>query len=161
LIGVAIKSLRSSGVNLTKVWSILSVLRESIAQSSNKSDAADFLSDLPDPLPAPRSATYHNTRTTRTADPNAAFVAQSSQMVPVLVALTEAALKTEAVRAEIEEGVKEGKDKVREGREGLKIENDRWEKEKETEKDPKAPGVRRLALSFCADLSYTSGSSCR
>jgi hypothetical protein len=74
-------------------------------------------------------------------------------MVPVLVALTEAALKTEAVRTEIEEGVKEGKDKVREGREGLKIENDRWEKEKEKEKDPKAPGVRRLSL-FHANVSY-------
>jgi hypothetical protein len=65
-------------------------------------------------------------------------------MVPVLVALTEAALETEVVRAEIDEGVKEGKDKVREGREGIKIENERWEKEKEQEKDPKTKEVGRL-----------------
>jgi hypothetical protein len=65
-------------------------------------------------------------------------------MVPVLVALTEAALETEVVRAEIDEGVKEGKDKVREGREGIKIENERWEKEKEQEKDPKTKEVGHL-----------------
>ena len=142
--GDAIKALRASGANLTKVWAILASLRESIGQSSGISHAADSLSNLPDPLAAPSSVTYHNTRTTRTANANAVLVAQSSQMVPVLVALTEAALETEVVRAEIDEGVKEGKDKVREGREGIKIENERWEKEKEQEKDPKTKEVGRL-----------------
>jgi hypothetical protein len=71
-------------------------------------------------------------------------------MVHVLVALIEAALKTEVLRGEIEEGVKEGKDKVREGREGIKNENERWEKEKEKEKekDPKTKEVRLSRFSF-------------
>lgn len=66
-------------------------------------------------------------------------------MVPVLVALTEVALQTDVVRAEIEEGVKEGKDKIREGRDGVKLEHDRWEKIKELEKDPKTKEVRYLS----------------
>jgi hypothetical protein len=152
LIGDAIKQLRGSAANLTKVWAILASLRESIGQSSNISDAADFLSNLPGPLPGPSSVSYHNTRTTRTANANAVLVAQSSQMIPVLVALTEAALETEVLRADIEEGVKEGKDKVREGRECIKNENERWEKEKEKEKDPKAKAVSHL-FPLCDSLT--------
>ena len=67
-------------------------------------------------------------------------------MVPVVVALTEAALETEVLRADIDEGVKEGKDKAREGRECIKNENERWEKEKEKEKDPKAKAVSPFPL---------------
>ena len=76
------------------------------------------------------------------------LVTQSSQMVPVFVALIEAALETEVLRGEIEEGVKEGKDRVRKGREGIKNENERWEKEKEKEKDPKAKEVRFSRFDF-------------
>jgi len=76
-------------------------------------------------------------------------------MVPVLVALIEAALKTEVLRGEIEEGVKEGKDKVREGREGIKNENERWEKEKEKEKDPKTKEVRLSRFSFFTVVTDT------
>lgn len=86
---------------------------------------------------------------------NTVYVAHSSQLVPVLVALTEAALETEVVRAEIEEGVKQGKDKVREGREGLKLEQERWEKLKEKEKDPKskeAGSAVIIRISFEAKL---------
>lgn len=139
------KELRAGGANLTKVWAILASLRESIGQSHDISHAAKSLSNLPDPLPAPSSVTYHNTRTTRTTNANTFLVAQSSQMVPVLVVLTEAALKTEVVRTEIEEGVKEGKDKTRESREQIKIENERWEKE-EKEKDAKSTAVGRFYL---------------
>ena len=153
LIGDAIKELRAGGANLTKVWVILSSLRDSIGQSSDISNAANSLSNLPDPLPAPSSVPYHNTRTTRNANASAVLVAQSSQMVPVLLALTEAALKTEVVRIEIEEGVKEGKDKAREGKEAIKLENERWEKEKGEEKDPKAKEVG-LSPPFCLEFQH-------
>ena len=69
-------------------------------------------------------------------------------MIPVLVALTEAALETEVVRVEIEEGVKQGKDKAREGREGLKLEQERWEKLKEKEKDPKSKEVGFAVITY-------------
>lgn len=86
---------------------------------------------------------------------NMIYIAYSSQMVPVLVALTEAAMETVVVKAEIEEGVKEGKDKTREGREGLKLEQERWEKLKEKEKDPKSKEVKFAVImytSFEAEL---------
>jgi hypothetical protein len=52
-------------------------------------------------------------------------------MVPVLLALIDAALGTKAIREEIEEGVKEGKEVTREKWERAKTENERWEAEKE------------------------------
>jgi len=75
-------------------------------------------------------------------------------MVPVLVALIEAALETEVLRGEIEEGVKEGKDKVREGREGIKNENERWDKEKENVK-AKAKEVRSTLLDLWIIIADT------
>jgi hypothetical protein len=75
-------------------------------------------------------------------------------MVPVLVALIEAALETEVLRGEIEEGVKEGKDKVREGREGTKNENERWDKEKENVK-AKAKEVRSTLLDLWTIIADT------
>ena len=51
-------------------------------------------------------------------------------MVPLLEALTEAALGTAAVKGEIEAGVKEGKERMKEFREIVKKENERWDAEK-------------------------------
>lgn len=137
-----IKDLQTSGANLTKVWTSLSTLRSSIKKYSAVSTATELLASLPDPLPPPSS--HQMMRTTRHAVNATVLVAQSSQMVPVVIALVEATLRTEAVRGEIEDGVKDGKEKARESKELMKAEMERWDKVKEKETNHKSKEVRRL-----------------
>jgi hypothetical protein len=126
---------------LNKIWAILSTLRDSLdgsgSESSDTSSSSDseMILTFPDPLPPPASVAVYNTRNTRSSKVTGnagtpVYVVNSAQMVPVLVALTDAALETEDVREEIESGVKDGREKVREARECGKKENERWEKEK-------------------------------
>lgn len=144
LIAEALEELRASGANLTKVWAALSSLRDSLVESPAPSAAVKSLSNLPDPLPPPPSASRYNTRTTRNATIASVFIAQSTQLVPVLSVLTEAALRTELVRAELEGGVKEGKEKLRESKELMKNETERWDKIKEKETNHKCKEVSLL-----------------
>jgi hypothetical protein len=51
-------------------------------------------------------------------------------MVPVLVALTETAMRTDIVRENIETAVKDGKEWLKEVREECKRENERWDAER-------------------------------
>ncbi|KAF7980756.1 hypothetical protein HWV62_36793 [Athelia sp. TMB] len=136
LIKDTIKDLQTSGANLTKVWTSLSTLRSSIKKYSAVSTATELLASLPDPLPPPSS--HQMMRTTRHAVNATVLVAQSSQMVPVVIALVEATLRTEAVRGEIEDGVKDGKEKARESKELMKAEMERWDKVKEKETNHKS-----------------------
>jgi hypothetical protein len=146
----AIKEIRTCGANLNKIWTVLSSLREALNGAdlnseppntpSNMSDSKLILR-FPDPLPPPKSTMVYNTRNTRSSKftsgvETSVYVVNSAQMVPVLVALTDAALETECVREEIERGVRDGKEKMREVRENGKTKNERWEKEKKNMQGP-------------------------
>jgi hypothetical protein len=83
-------------------------------------------------------------------------------MIPILDALIKAALGTEVLRSEIEDGVKEGKDKAREEREGIKSENERWEKEKEKEKEKNPKSKEACGLcDFVSKFLINYGFLCR
>ncbi|EIN11663.1 hypothetical protein PUNSTDRAFT_42853 [Punctularia strigosozonata HHB-11173 SS5] len=108
----AIKEIRASSANLNKMWVAVSGLRSST-----------FV--LPDPLPPPA---YAAVRTTRSVNVNeGVLVANTAQFVPVIAALIDRAMGTEAVREEINEGIKELVEKAREARETRKKEETRWE----------------------------------
>jgi len=130
-IKAAIKEIRVNGANLNKMWTTLDSLREAFKDFSSQSSPTDLaLLTFPDPLPPPSSSTFYVTRSGRTnATGN---VSVSAQMVPVLTALIEAAMRTELVRENIASAVKDGKDWVKEVREECKRENERWDVERKT-----------------------------
>lgn len=51
-------------------------------------------------------------------------------MIPVLLSLMHQVLETATVREELDQGAKDAKDMTREAKEATRIENDRWEKER-------------------------------
>lgn len=57
-------------------------------------------------------------------------------MIPVFVALINAALQTNAIKEEIEQGVKETRDVAKDAREAIKLETARWDQEKSTLEAP-------------------------
>ncbi|KDQ57441.1 hypothetical protein JAAARDRAFT_193771 [Jaapia argillacea MUCL 33604] len=138
----AIKDIRACGSNLNRIWGVMFTLRESLNAShhSNTSPTLTF----PDPLPPSASTIYHNTRsgvTTRHAAASSSttaqnhnhggvYVAQSSQLVPVLVALIDQAVGLSNVKEELEKGGDVSKEKTKDMRDALKAENERWEKER-------------------------------
>ena len=71
-----------------------------------------------------------NVRTVEDVD-----VVHTAQMIPVLISLIHSVLETANIREEIDQGIRDARDIVRDSREAIKIENERWEKEKE-QKDP-------------------------
>jgi hypothetical protein len=52
-------------------------------------------------------------------------------MIPVLISLIHSVLETASIREEIDQGIKDGRSIARDAKEAIKIENERWEKEKE------------------------------
>ncbi|KAF5351686.1 hypothetical protein D9756_007699 [Leucocoprinus leucothites] len=143
----AVKEIRSLGVNLNKIWPILSSLRETSVTLSHTPAESDLFAGLPpsslpgspspnlpfifafpDPLPPPTTHDIRAIRSTRHNEANDGLhIAYSAQMVPVITSLIEDALLTSAVREEIENGVREGKETVKEQREAVKREAERWE----------------------------------
>ena len=67
-----------------------------------------------------------NVRTVEDVD-----VVHTAQMIPVLISLIHSVLETANIREEIDQGIRDARDIVRDSREAIKIENERWEKEKE------------------------------
>ena len=118
---MAVKNLRNSGANLTKMWTALSNLRDILHSSGSE------LPPLPDPLPPPSSAAVRNTRGTAKAD--GAPMVHTAQLVPVVQVLIEAALTTERLREILDAGADEVKDAQKEAREAIKREKGKWEAE--------------------------------
>ncbi|KAI0043666.1 hypothetical protein FA95DRAFT_1597841 [Auriscalpium vulgare] len=115
----AVKEIKASGANLSRMWGTLLALRASLTREQRAS-----LLDFPDPLPPPASAITHTTRSG--ASHGGPQVASTAQLVPVILPLVEAASRTQSVRQEIDEGVKEEKDRVKEEKDRLKEEQERW-----------------------------------
>ena len=55
----------------------------------------------------------------------------TAQMIPVLISLIHSVLETANIREEIDQGIRDARDIARDAKEAIKIENERWEKEKE------------------------------
>lgn len=118
------------------MWASLAPLREQCDYAHLRSTPPHKPATVlvfPDPLPPPASAIIHNTRRSAYGSPDLGkliYVASSAQMVPVLAALIDAALVTEGVRGEIENGLREERERVRETKEATKNENERWDRQR-------------------------------
>lgn len=112
------KDIRSCGANLSKLWAVLSGLRDVLGRDA-----------FPNPLPGPE-VSVRMTRNTHVDEAQLLSVAFAAQLVPVVVALQEAAMASSKIRKEIDEGVQSSKDMVRDVREATKKEAERWEQQK-------------------------------
>ncbi|KAL0068742.1 hypothetical protein AAF712_004071 [Marasmius tenuissimus] len=143
----AMKEIRSAGVNLTRIWSSLADLRDVLCapDDDNKSTHSDdsessedrIIIEFPDPLPPPEDAQVNSVvRSTRSSTSNEAkssiTIVNSYQLVPVIVGLIETVIESYTIREELEDGTKYGKEITRDVREGIKGENEKWEKLKQT-----------------------------
>ncbi|KAJ3984732.1 hypothetical protein F5890DRAFT_1410961 [Lentinula detonsa] len=154
----AMKDIRNSGVNLTRIWAVLSSLRTNMGRpevsegriQGEKNDGGDdessedrIIFEFPDPLPAPAN---HNIRSTRSITTDTLPVVDSSQMVPVIVGLIETVLESHAIRIALDDGTKEGKEKHQESRELVKLENESWKRlETRYKSDPSKITIERQA----------------
>lgn len=131
----AMKDARQTGVTLSKLWSVLETLRDSLRGpdagfgANADADDEDTVLHLPDPLPL-AVGTMHMTRKVRGSAGH--VVGQSAQLVPVVAALVEAACATRAVHDTLDDGVQDAKEQGREMRDALKIENERWDTVRKT-----------------------------
>ncbi|KAJ3999623.1 hypothetical protein F5050DRAFT_1736731 [Lentinula boryana] len=154
----AMKDIRNSGVNLTKIWAVLSSLRTNMGRpevlegrtqgeerdwGDDESSEDRIIFEFPDPLPAPAN---HNVRSTRSISTDTLPVVDSSQMVPVIVGLIETVLESHAIRIALDNGTKDGKEKHQETRELVKLENELWKSLEERYKlDPSKITIERQA----------------
>ncbi|KAF9241536.1 hypothetical protein BU15DRAFT_44816 [Melanogaster broomeanus] len=132
-----IKAIRDSGAHLNKIWASLATLRDWQENDlkSSRPMSTTFLLSFPDPIPAPESATMIRTRSgAKQSHIGSINVLRTAQLIPVISALVNAAVESEAVRQELDAGVQEAKERTREAREAHRIENERFEQEKEREK---------------------------
>lgn len=119
----SIKDIRASGANLNRIWAALASLRGIVQTGAGKTTLT-----FPDPLPPPSSATYRSTRSGmqgRGAD-STVHVATTAQFVPIIAALLEAAMSTQAIREEIERGAAHEKELTKDIREAIAQENAKW-----------------------------------
>ncbi|KAF8444543.1 zinc-finger domain of monoamine-oxidase A repressor R1-domain-containing protein [Boletus edulis BED1] len=132
-----VTSIRESGAHLNKIWAALATLRDrqENASTSSRPNSTGFPLSFPDPLPPPESVSIIRTRSgANQSNTGSINVLRTAQLVPVISALVNAAVDSEAVRQELDAGVQESKERVKEARESHRIENERFEREKEREK---------------------------
>ena len=124
----AIKSIRLGGPNLTRIWSTLRSLRDTLGQVGNL-----FAFELSDPLPPPTTMVF---RSTRSGQQGAAdiHISSSAQLVYVVFDLLEIALCSPAIRDAIEAGVTDEKDLGKEVKDALLRENAQWKAIKDVKK---------------------------
>lgn len=122
----AAKGVKSGGANLSRLWTTLLSLRESLG--------LDSLLTFSDPLPPPASTIIRTTRQTRDSD--AVHIANSAQLVPVIADLIDAAIPSPVIRDALEQGPIDEKEYGKLMREAIVTENNRW-KDAKDEKDPK------------------------
>ncbi|KAG7098850.1 hypothetical protein E1B28_000753 [Marasmius oreades] len=140
------KEIRSSGINLTKIWTFLASLRDSLCAPANvnqsvhsgnsESSEGRIIIEFPDPLPPTKGiVTNYNTRSSRSASNKdtspGVIIVNSSQLVPVIIGLLNTVVESHTIREELEEGIKRSKEVTREVREGIKREHERWEQLKQ------------------------------
>lgn len=142
------KSIRESGAHLNKIWAALATLRdwqENVSTSSRSTSTSIPLS-FPDPLPPPESVSIIRTRSgANQSNTGSVSVLCTAQLVPVISAFVDAAVESEAMRQELEAGIQESKERVKEAREAHRIENERFEQERGREK---TTGKRVITYSF-------------
>lgn len=86
-------------------------------------------------MPPPESISIIRTRSgTNQSNIGSINVLRTAQLVPVISAFVNAVVESEAVRQELEAGIQESKERVKEAREAHRIENERFEREKVREK---------------------------
>jgi len=54
----------------------------------------------------------------------------TAQMIPVIISLIHLVLETAIVREEIDQGIRDARDIARDAKEATRIENERWEEQK-------------------------------
>ena len=116
------------------MWAALATLRDwqENASTSSRSPPTSLPLSFPDPLPPPESVSIIRTRSgANQSNTGSIDVLRTAQLVPVISALVNAAVESEAVRQELEVGTQESKERVKEAREANRIENERFEREKE------------------------------
>lgn len=116
------KEIRTSGANLNRIWAALAALRNGLQSVPS----TPF--NVPDPMPPPSTVTFRSTRSGiqgKSTDIGV-NIAYSAQLVPVIAALVGSAIQTRPVREEIEHGVAEEKQLVKDVREAVVEENNRW-----------------------------------
>ena len=115
----AIQEIKASRANLSRIWGALASLRAEFEKVDNRLI-------FPDPLPPPQHAKIHTTRSgaLKGAGMN---VATTAQLVPVVLPLIEMTLDTQAVHDELDEGLKEAKERVREEKERAKAIREQWD----------------------------------
>jgi hypothetical protein len=118
----AIQEIKASRANLGRMWGALAGLRAELEKVDNRRI-------FPDPLPPPQ---YTKIRTTRSGALNCTgvTVTTTAQLVPIIPPLIEMVMDTQAVRDELEEGVKESKELLKEERERAKAIREQWEETK-------------------------------
>jgi len=131
------KEMRAAGANLGKLYRALFGLQSTLQKDLSDSDydLRHLLATLPDPLPPPANSTIRATRSVATDNGPALAVIMSAQLVPLISGLIEAAMRTDSVRASLEEGTAEVKEMTRAYRDAAKKENERWDAEKDSLKD--------------------------
>ncbi|KZT29207.1 hypothetical protein NEOLEDRAFT_1175504 [Neolentinus lepideus HHB14362 ss-1] len=142
----AVKEIRNSGANLTKIWATLAVLRDSVSSGPHYRGV-----DFPDPLPPPASAVFRSTRSGLGAGKEIQ-IAASWQLIPVVLALMEALVPTKAVKEEIEKGMEKIKEVHKECKEEVRKDNEKWEGEKSEKKADIAREKRAAHKQRVADL---------
>ncbi|KIK67136.1 hypothetical protein GYMLUDRAFT_37176 [Collybiopsis luxurians FD-317 M1] len=164
----AMKDIRNAGANLTKMWAILSTLREALGRpekipetdkpkgedSDDESSEDRIIIEFPDPYPPP---VVQNVRSTRSASSTDFSVVHTAQMIPVILGLIETVLESHAIRVELEEGAKEGREKFRESRECIKLENELWDIVRKTLEEAKEPDLAKIKFERQAHKSRVQG----
>ncbi|KAF9070065.1 hypothetical protein BDP27DRAFT_1324227 [Rhodocollybia butyracea] len=154
----AMKDIRSSGVNMSKIWVILSSLRTALGRpekpleaellevdSDAESSEDRIILEFPDPSPPPANTNARSTRT-RSTTADALTVVHTAQMIPVILGLIETVLESHAVRVELEEGTKAGREKFRESRDCLKLENESWDALKKSLEEAQVPDPSKIKI---------------
>lgn len=169
----AMQDVRNSGANLTKIWTALSSLRAALGrpeevsvgklQAEKPSDDDDessedrIILEYPDPLPAPANH-EHNVQSTRSAAAaDISLVVHSAQMIPVILGLMDAVMECYAIRVELDNGTKEGRERLRESREVIKLENELWKKlEESREPDVTVGTLLEVCVKRRANSTFSS-----
>ena len=115
----AVKSVKTSGSNLNRVWGSLISLREVLG-----TDTAITFSD---PLLPPASTAIRTTRSAMHAnDSQGVLVSTSAQLIPVITDLVEHAMQSPVIREALDAGSTEEKELNRIAKEATTKENARW-----------------------------------
>jgi hypothetical protein len=134
----AAKTIRMGGANLSKLWSVLTELRNEHGRHH------PHLFGYPDPLPPPAETSVHHLRS-KAAGTVDVHVIYSAQLLPVVEALIESAIQSAAMRGELEDGAESFKEHQRLVREATKQLKGRWDFEKSGDKAAVASHKRTLA----------------